>query len=321
MNLDRSKKILVTGATGFIGSHLVRRLVRAGFNVVGTKNVDGTHRLANLGDKVTIEPLDLQDDTALNALFRKHKFASVFHLAAAGVRAGSGGIADVLAVNTLATIKLAKLVQDQGVDRFVFVGSGFEYEPQDHPLDENAVVRPVNFYGATKAAASVVLDELWRMEQLPLIIVRPFSVYGPSENPGRFIPYVIAQALARETMELTHCTQVRDYLYVEDLVDGLASLITKIAPLGSIYNFGSGSHAANPIRKVVETILELTGASPELAVFGAVERSRPEPNYFVADSSKAIKDLGWSPQIGLREGLGRTIDWTNIDLPPSNESS
>ena len=309
-----SKKVLVTGAAGFIGSHLVRRLVRDGFDVVGTINVEGPERLADLGENVTIEPLDLQDDSAMKALFLKHEFASVFHLAASGVQAGSGGVTQVLAVNTLATVQMATLTQDQGVERFIFVGSGFEYEPQVHPLDENAIVRPVNFYGATKAAASIVLDELWRMEQLPLVIVRPFSVYGPSENPRRFIPYVIAKALTREKMELTHCTQVRDYLYVDDLVEGLMSVVTNGPPLGAIYNLGSGSQSASPIRKVVETILELTGASPELAVFGAAERSRPEPNYFVADSSKAQIDLNWKPRIGLREGLERTVEWTKKQM-------
>jgi len=309
MTENSSKKILVTGSAGFIGSHLIRWLVRAGFDVVGTINVDGSQRLANLGDKAKIEHLDLRDNTAMDTLFRKYEFDSIFHLAAAGVRAGSGSVTDVLAVNTLATIKMATLAQSQDIKRFIFVGSGFEYEPQDHPLDENSVVRPINFYGATKAAASIVLDELCRMEQLPLVIARPFSVYGPSENRSRFIPYVIAQALAREKMELTHCTQVRDYLYVDDLVEGLASMVTRPATPGSIYNLGSGSQSANPIRKVVETILELTGASPELAVFGATERSRPEPSYFVADSSKAQTDLGWSPRIGLREGLRQTIKW------------
>ena len=302
-------KVLVTGATGFIASHLVRALTGRDLEVVGVDlPQQGPHRLCDIADAVTLETLDLRDSAQLQSLFERHAFKAVYHLAAGGVRVEAESYGDMMDVNVLATVRLARLAREHGTGRFVYMGSGFEYEPIDSPANESVPVTPVNFYGATKAAANLMLDELSRMEGLPLTVFRPFSVYGPSESPTRFIPYVIAGALKGEPMELTHCTQVRDYLFVEDVVQALLTVVDNPASPGGVYNLGAGPQGAGPIRTVVETVLHITGASSDLARFGVVQRTRPEPPYFVADISKARTCLGWHPRVTLEDGLARTVD-------------
>lgn len=302
--------VLVTGASGFIGAHLVRRLVAEGFSVVGLyTNSDNLCRLAGVRNRLVFHQTDLRNTSQLTELFGQYRFKWVFHLAAHGVRAELDTVEDVVRVNTLATVALARTALEHGVDRFVHMGSGFEYRPQAHPIDESIPLVPLNFYGATKAAALVLIDYLYRVEGLPLVTFRPFSVYGPGEHPSRFVPYVIGRALALEPIDLTHGLQIRDYLFVEDVVDALLKGASHRSAVGETYNLGAGPQGAYPIRRVVETILRLTGAPPNLPRYGAGNRPRLEPPYFVADSSKAQVHLGWQSNTSIEDGLARTVAW------------
>lgn len=304
--------MLVTGSTGFLGSHLVRRLRRHGVPVVGTYVVpDELDRLSELRDDedLILCRVDLRQHCQVDDLFGSWSFHCVFHLAASGVRAEEDSRHEVIEVNTAATASLARTALAHGVRRFVHVGSGFEYEPQEKPIDESAPVRPSNLYGATKAAAFLLLDYLNRVEGLPLVVFRPFSMYGPGEHPSRLVPHVVAKALRGESIDLTHGTQIRDYLFVEDVVDALVVGYERAAAVGGVYNLGSGEQSACTIRTVVELALKAAGAPTDLARFGAIPSKRPEPPFFVADTGKARRELGWAPHVSLEEGLARTVDW------------
>jgi len=292
------------------GTHLVHRLVGAGGRVVGAAaSVEDPRRLSKISDQITLENIDLSQEKPLKEFFSSHRFSAIFHLAAAGVRAGLDNTSTVINTNVLGTVNLARLALDHGVERFIYVGSGFEYKHREGPIDESAPLEPANFYGATKAAASILLDQLCRADGLPLITFRPFSVYGPWENAARFVPYVVTKALRGESIALTECVQIRDYLYVEDVVQGFMTGLSDNARFGEVYNLGAGPEGATAIRKVVEIVLELTGNSIELAKFGAVKQVRPEPSPFIADIRKVKDHLGWTPQVKLEDGLARIVEW------------
>jgi UDP-glucose 4-epimerase len=295
--------VLVTGASGFVGSHVVRNLVRQGFDTVSV-----FHKAGFEEDQRHIR-LDLRDAGALRRLFRQFHFSAVIHLAAAGVSAEAEDFEDLVAVNTLATASLARTALANDVERFLYIGSGFEYRPQAHAMDESTPLGAPNLYGASKAAGWMLLQTLHRMEGLPLVTFRPFSIYGPGENPTKLVPYTILQALHGEPVRLTLGSQVRDYVFVEDVVEALRLGLTASSAVGQVYNIGSGPNEARSVRQMVEEILSRMGAPARLCWFDRASRSRRDPPYLVADPTKAHIELGWRPRVGLEEGLARTVAW------------
>jgi len=293
--------ILVTGASGFVGGHLARSLVRQGFDVVSVFLKSRVEQ-----DKRHFR-IDLRDTAALEKLFRHFQFSAVMHLAAAGVSIEGETLEDVAAVNIAATASLARMALAHGVERFVHVGTGFEYRPQAQPTDETTPLGPPNLYGASKAAGWMLLDAMHRLEGLPLVTFRPFSIYGPGEGAAKLAPYTILQALAGEPIRLTLGSQVRDYVFVEDVVDALRLGLSAPAAVGKVFNIGSGPVEARPVRRMVEEILERMGGPSRLCWFDRAGRGRCDPPYLVSDPTRAHVELGWRPRVSLADGLARTI--------------
>ncbi len=308
--------ILVTGASGFIGSHLVRRLVSSGAVVTGLCSTPGASpRLQGLPANFTAAYADVRDPRALQALFAATSFRTVFHLAAHGVRQETDGGLATVEVNSLASFSLARAALTAGVSRFVYCGSGFEYLPQSTPISETAPLGSHTLYGASKAAGWLLLDYLCRMEGLPLVTVRPFTVFGPAESDSKLVPYVIRSALLRQPMQLTAGTQIRDYVYVSDVVGALLLAAEKAEP-GDVYNIGSGPAGARSVRAIVEAILECTGAPASLCSFGDAARARTDPPYLVCDPALAHAKLGWTPQVLFEDGIRETAKWyKEVSLP------
>jgi len=295
--------VLVTGASGFVGTHLVRSLVRQGFDVVSVSRQSGFQE-----DKRHFR-LNLHDVAAVSKLFRQFHFPSVVHLAAAAVSAEAENFEEMAAVNTLATSALGRTALAHSVERFVHVGSAFEYRPQAHPMDESTPLGAPNLYGASKAAGWMLLDTLHRLEGLPLVTFRPFSIYGPCENPAKLVPYVISQALRGEPIRLTLGNQVRDYVFVEDVVDALRLGLTGPAVPGQVYNIGAGPQEAKSIRQMVEEILTAMSVPLRLCWFDRAARSRRDPPYLVSDPTKAHVELGWRPRVRFEDGLAATLEF------------
>jgi nucleoside-diphosphate-sugar epimerase len=295
--------VLVTGASGFLGRQVVRALVRQGCDAVSVFHTTGFDE-----DRRHFR-LDLRDTAALQKLFRQFRFSAVIHLAASGVSAEAENFEDMVAINTLASAALARTALASGIERFLYVGSGFEYRPQAHAMDESTPLGAPNLYGASKAAGWMLLDTLHRVEGLPLVTVRPFSIYGPGENPAKLVPYTILQALHGEPIRLTLGSQVRDYVFVEDVVEALRLCLVAPSAVGQVYNIGAGPHEARSVRQFIEEILFLMGAPRRLCWFGRASRGRRDPPCLVSDPTKAHVELGWRPRVTLEEGLARTVAW------------
>ncbi len=284
---------MVTGASGFIGGHLRRRLLSLGQRVIALSSAE----------------LDLRDEGAVEKVFGAEPIARVYHLAAFGVRAEADNVKEVIEVNTVASLSLARAALRHKVERFIYLGSGFEYQPRDTPIDEEAPLGSHNLYGASKAAGWLLMDYLRREEGLPLTTLRPFTVYGPGESASKLVPYVALHALNREPMQLTAGAQIRDYIYVSDVVDALVGAADGENLTGRVYNLGAGAAHALSVRALVERILELAGAPLSLCAFGAAARTRRDPPYLVADASRAHRELKWQPRVSLEQGLRETLNW------------
>ncbi|MEQ8822377.1 MAG: NAD(P)-dependent oxidoreductase [Sumerlaeia bacterium] len=307
-----SKAILVTGAGGFLGKRVCRRLLADGHTVHALEFREDAIRSIPIpeGAPGTLVPqiLDLTNATSLDNLFEAAPIQSVIHLAAYGVRADRLEVDKMLNVNATATAMLAHAAKKAGIERFLLIGSGSEYLPVARPTTESDVMGAINLYGASKISAWYTLDYLRRMESFPLVTLRPFGFYGIGEVVPRLVPYVLEQAKAGQTMEFTEGTQIRDWLFVDDLVDAIVRALLMPQALGEVFNIGYGPSGACTVREAVETAVRVAGGDLSLAKFGAIVRERAEPPYFVCDPSKAMTLLKWRPKTGLREGLELTAE-------------
>ncbi len=319
--MNSGPRILLTGASGFIGSHLARRLLEEGFELTGTyRNHDELYRLEPIRDRMHLVRLDLRDAEGVERVLRERRVEGIIHCAARGVRAEESPGWRVVEENVKMSAILGTLAVKHRIRKFVYVGSGFEYAASSCPVTEETPLEPVNLYGAAKAAGWLVLDCLRRTENLPLVTVRLFSVFGPAEDPGKLVPQLVISALRREPVALTTGEQIRDYVFVEDAVEAIAQATVRAAP-GKVYNLGGGPEHAVSVRDIAELTAKLCGAPRELLRYGVSRRARPEPPLLVADPTRARGELGWRPRVPLEEGLRRTIDWYRLHAVSREASS
>jgi nucleoside-diphosphate-sugar epimerase len=298
---------LVTGATGFVGSHLARRLVREGLNVhVLCRERSDSWRMRDILPRVTVHVADLRDLDALRAALAAARPDYVFHLAAATIVAGASAAAsELIGTNLLGTVQLIEACEAVGYRGMVTTGDSFEYAPSRARLSEATPCRPTALHGITKLAATHYARSVALERARPIVTLRLFSTYGPGDHPQRLVPRAIAAALAGAPLPLSRPEVTRDWVYVDDLIDlFLEAALTAGRESGEVFNAGSGD--ARSIGEVVERIIRLTGscAEPRWGVFDPP----PHDAYpWVADPSWTFARFVWRPRVSLEEGLRRTI--------------
>ncbi len=300
--------VLVTGGGGFIGSAIVRCLSVAGHQVVVPhRSTEVPVRLTDEASGIRFVPgVTVEDVDGLDRLFRQARPTWVVHAAAAGVRPGTADSATMAAVNVGGLVNVIEAAMRHQSGRMVVIGSGFEYRPSDSPLDEEAPIGPTTLYGATKAAASLIAAHYRETAGADVTIVRPFSVYGPREAISRFVPHVVTQALDDEAIRMSSGTQLRDYVFVEDVAEAIRRLLLLVDRPPAVLNVvGPERHS---LRDVAESVAELADSRSTLH-FGAREPNPGDRSSFIGNGDKLHEILGWHPAHGLRAGLTETIDW------------
>ena len=300
--------VLVTGGTGFLGSHLVRRLVseRAEVHLL-VRPTSSLARLEGAAGAVRCHPGDLRDLAGLRRLVTALRPLKVFHLAAyTDVGRTFDNADEVLEVNLRGTVNLLRALEGSGYDCFVYAGTCEEYGDNPVPFREDQVPNPVSPYSASKAAATLFCRMYGRTLGCPVVLLRPFLTYGPHQAETRFVSQAIGAALRGEVFPMTGGAQGRELNYVDDIVEGFVRAATTPAALGELINVGNGVQYR--MREVAELIFGLVGG-PGRAAIGALPYRPVESWDFYCENSKARRLLGWEPKTGLEEGLRRTIEW------------
>ena len=300
--------VFVTGATGFVGSHLVRRLVREGFEVhVLCKLQSNAWRIRDLLPQLRVHSASLVDAVAMRQVLREARPDYVFHLGAATMVAGAVGSADDLVeVNLLGTMNLIEACEVTDYRGLVITGDSFEYSPSDRPLREMSACQPSSPHGASKLAATLFAEKMARDRHHPIVILRLFSTYGPGDNPRRFVPQTIAGALTGTPIALSRPDIVRDWVYVADLPELYLEAAARAATLsGTVFNAGSGRGAS--LGEMVDRILGLTGSRTP-ARWGTFVAPEHDRYPWVADMTRTYRIFAWRPRTSLEHGLAATIE-------------
>jgi len=312
--------VLVTGATGFIGSHLTARLIDEGAEVHAlTSTVSSVYpqRLLPLRHNLTLHEGSLADRSAMDAVAAQVRPRLVFHLGAyTHVAKSWQRVDECVQVNVQGTVNLLQALAPYGFDKFVYTGTSEIYGDVDVPFTEEGPVNPISPYSVSKYAAESYCRMFFQGKGWPLVMVRPFNTYGPAQSPDRVIPEIIVRALRGQRLAMTDGRQTREFNFVSDIAAGFVAAALKGEP-GRLYNIGCGEEVS--MRDLATMLLRLMG-DPITPDFGALPERPTEIWHMYADSTRAQTELGWAPKVGLEEGLQRTIAWYRAELSRDQSS-
>lgn len=307
-----TKKTLVTGAAGFIGSELTRQLVGRGEEVVAVDNlVNGKwENLAGLPeDRCRRVTADIRNGDAMRGLLAG--VDTVFHLACLGVRHSIHAQLENHEVNATATLQLLGLARSRSVGRFVYVSSSEVYGTARWvPMTEEHPTRPNTVYGASKLAGECYARAYFETYRYPAVVIRPFNTYGPrchhEGDCGEVIPKFMLRSLAnRPLIVFGDGAQTRDFTFVGDTARGIIEAGFSAAALGQTINLGSGAEIT--VNELARLMMKVTGRAD-----GTVEHDQDRPGDVLrlcADTSMAGKLCGFAPRVKLEDGLVALRDW------------
>jgi len=309
------KRVLVTGAGGFIGSHLTESLVDHGADVrafvrYNSRNDPGLLRLLppERLDRVRILMGDLRDADAVRRAVRGVDV--VFHLGSLiAIPYSYAHPRETVETNVIGALNVFEAARDAGVEKVVHTSTSEVYGTARYvPIDENHPLQGQSPYSASKIGADKVAESFYRSFDVPIATIRPFNTYGPRQSARAVIPTIITQALVQGKVALGATHTTRDYTYVDDLVRAFLLIAESPGTVGETINVGSNYEIS--IGAVAGTVAALLGK--EIDIITESERLRPEKSEVErlwCDNTRARDLLGWSPAVPLEEGLLRTIAW------------
>lgn len=304
----RASRILVTGATGFLGARIVQGLVMAGLTVFaairGEKNA---WRLEKVNGKYKALFLDLTSGVdAMEDLLALHGIDFVINCAAYGVHYTQQDPERAHDVNVEGIDRLVRACGASGVRRLIHFGTGIEYGPTAERIREDTPLDPSGLYATTKAMGSSVALERARKQGVPLVVLRPFSIFGPWEDEGKLLPTLIRHCREGTRVALTPGYQQRDYLYVDDVVDACLRLLNlDDAPVDEVINLGAGRPVT--VRDIARHVASVLQRSDDVFQWSALPYRPDETMHVEVDVDLARRVLGWRPGIPMEDGLRRMI--------------
>ncbi|MCY7346020.1 MAG: NAD(P)-dependent oxidoreductase [Pyrinomonadaceae bacterium] len=300
------KKILVTGGTGFLGRYVVRELISKGLAPTVLTRETETEVFGEGGKKIDKIKMDLLDTGAVGKYLKQFRPEIIIHLAGATYQR------DVLErLNFDATAHLLEAASALGVRKFMMLGTSDEYGFQECPHRETMAAMPVSDYAVTKNKAVNRALALYKSDGLPVVILRPATIYGIAQPSKMFIAQAVHSAVSGIPFEMSEGRQKRDALFVTDFVNAMIKTLTVEGIEGEIFNVGSGESVA--LRELAAKIWKIAGADEKLLKIGARPTNAGELHNTGADISKISEKLDWKPKVSLDEGLEIVVERAKKD--------
>ena len=319
MNLV-GKNVLVTGAGGFIGSHLTEELVKAGAKVrvfVKYKSDGSIGKLEELPDevieKIEIVRGDLKNSESVRKAVKDMEI--LFHLCALiSIPYSYADPTDYVETNIIGTLNILNAAREYGIKKTIITSTSETYGTARYvPIDEEHPINTQSPYSATKASADRIAESFFKSYNLPLVIIRPFNTYGPRQSQRAIISSIISQALSSNNVKIGSLTPKRDFTYVKDIVQGFIKSAESENCFGEIINLCSNKTISmEDILKKIEKII-----NKKIIINQEEERIRPEKSevfLLQGNNEKAKRLLGWEPKTGLEEGLKETLEYIRKNL-------
>jgi len=318
--LWKNKKILVTGAGGFIGSHLIEALIGSGSHVrafvrYNSRNDPGLLRLfpKPILDSVELKPGDLRDADAVREAVQGVDY--IFHLGALiAIPYSYLHPREVIESNIIGTLNVLMAARDVGVERMIHTSTSEVYGTALHvPIDEQHPLQGQSPYSASKIGADKLVESFYLSYNLPVTTLRPFNTFGPRQSMRAVIPAIITQVLTQETIHVGNLDARRDFTYVSDTVNGFLKIAQAPDVEGQVFNLGTGAEVY--IGDLIKKIILLSGRQVKVQM--TPERLRPEKSEvqrLLSNNQLALEQLEWSPQVSLDDGLQLTMDWIRDNL-------
>jgi nucleoside-diphosphate-sugar epimerase len=301
--------ILVTGATGFIGSQVVRDLVGRGHHVrASVIEGDDTSRVGDVAgavDWVTLDLLKASRDELVNLCDSVDACVHAAWYVEPGQYVHSTKNIDWVAMS----LRMVEALADAGCSRAAFIGTCFEYDHRYGYLSESTPTAPWTLYGTAKRSTSLMAGQLASDRDVSFSWLRLFYQYGPYEYSQRLVPHVIRSLLRGEVAEIGSGAEIRDFLHVADVGSAIAEAV--LSDCTGAINIGSGQPIS--VRDLVSEIAQQLDAE-ELVRFGARPDSPSNPPFICANNSRLVAEVGWHPRYTLEDGLRETIEWWKTEL-------
>ncbi|MDI6719349.1 MAG: SDR family NAD(P)-dependent oxidoreductase [Methanomicrobiales archaeon] len=309
------KRVLVTGAGGFIGSHLTEHLVELGASVrafvrYNSRNDRGLLEMLTPQqiDRVEVVMGDLRDADAVRAAVKGVE--TIFHLGSLiAIPYSYLHPRETIETNVMGAVNVLQAAREYGVERVIHTSTSEVYGTARYvPIDEEHPLQGQSPYSASKIAADKIAESFHRSFGLPVATIRPFNTYGPRQSARAVIPAIITQALCRDSIDLGATHTTRDYTYVTDTVRGFIAVAESARTIGETINIGSNYEIA--IGDIARKVASLLGREIEIRIDPARLRPREsEVERLWCDNTRAREMLGWSPLMPLDTGLEETIKW------------
>tara|TARA_A100001011_G_scaffold377623_1_gene441516 strand:+ start:1299 stop:2231 length:933 start_codon:yes stop_codon:yes gene_type:complete len=302
INTNHNHKLLVVGGTGFIGRHIVKKALQLGFNTTSLsksnpnekEKIKGvTYLVADIADKKNL--ITNLDGKVFDYVINSSGYINHSNYSKDGNK--------IFDAHFNGVKNLIDCLKKDKIKKFVQFGSSDEYGNNLAPQNENQKESPIAMYSSAKVASTYFLLTLYKTENFPSVVLRPFLIYGPNQGKDRFIPQIITGCINDEKFPTSEGIQLRDFLFIDDFVDVVFRILKNKHVLGEIINIASGIPVS--IRKVINIIVDtLKSGQPQ---FGQIKYRDGENMKLYADISKVKTLLNWSPKVDLETGIRKTI--------------
>lgn len=305
--MKKQRSFLLTGATGFIGSCLLRRLVNNNQNVsIIIRKNSKLWRINDLIPKLKVFYSDLSNQEELKKILEIVNPDVIYHLATSGAYSAQNDPDKIINTNIIGTWNMIKASFPINYELFINTGSSSEYGLKDSVMKEDSLLEPDSYYAVAKSTQTLLSAYVAKVNNKPIVTIRPFSVYGPYEEPTRLVPALMDALLNNKQMNMVNPDVARDMIYIDDIVN-LYLMVDDLKKFGGEY-FNACMGVQSTIKQVVDTAVKVSGKEAKF-IWGGMENRSWDKSVWIGDNTKAMNRIGWSPKVKLEEGLSKMWEW------------